>query len=221
MAVNLRQLSALLGLSQTTVSRALNGYPEVNAERASAFWPPCAKRATGRTAPPATGDGARLFDRPRHADRGRHGQRHPLRRFLAGLAEEAVRHDFHFVINPAAPAEEEATFRRLAASGNVDALFIAYMRAQDPRIDILKSLSIPFIVHGRAIGGARDYPYIDIDNTGAFYDATLCCCSSAPRFCLINGPGDLTFAIRRKKGMVRRWERPGSRSIRRCRNSRR
>ena len=30
--VNLKQLSQLLGLSQTTVSRALNGYPEVNAE---------------------------------------------------------------------------------------------------------------------------------------------------------------------------------------------
>jgi LacI family transcriptional regulator len=28
--VNLKQLSELLGLSQTTVSRALNGYPEVN-----------------------------------------------------------------------------------------------------------------------------------------------------------------------------------------------
>ena len=30
--MNLKQLSQLLGLSQTTVSRALNGYPEVNAE---------------------------------------------------------------------------------------------------------------------------------------------------------------------------------------------
>lgn len=28
--MNLKQLSELLGLSQTTVSRALNGYPEVN-----------------------------------------------------------------------------------------------------------------------------------------------------------------------------------------------
>jgi len=28
--VNLKQLSDRLGLSQTTVSRALNGYPEVN-----------------------------------------------------------------------------------------------------------------------------------------------------------------------------------------------
>jgi LacI family transcriptional regulator len=31
-AMNLKQLSNLLNLSATTVSRALNGYPEVNAE---------------------------------------------------------------------------------------------------------------------------------------------------------------------------------------------
>jgi hypothetical protein len=31
-SVNLKQLSAMLALSQTTVSRALNGYPEVNEE---------------------------------------------------------------------------------------------------------------------------------------------------------------------------------------------
>ncbi len=30
--MNLKQLSQLLGISQTTISRALNGYPEVNAE---------------------------------------------------------------------------------------------------------------------------------------------------------------------------------------------
>ena len=30
--MNLKQLSATLGLSPTTVSRALNGYPEVNEE---------------------------------------------------------------------------------------------------------------------------------------------------------------------------------------------
>ena len=31
-AVNLKELSQMLGLSRTTISRALNGYPEVNKE---------------------------------------------------------------------------------------------------------------------------------------------------------------------------------------------
>ena len=33
--MNLKQLSDVLGLSPTTVSRALNGYPEVNAKTRS------------------------------------------------------------------------------------------------------------------------------------------------------------------------------------------
>ncbi len=205
MAVNLRQLSELLGLSQTTVSRALNGYPEVNAEtrkrvlaavRETGYRPNRAAQrlATGR----AYSIGLVMPIAPGMDSDIHFGE------FLAGLAEESVRHDFHFVINPASPADEEATFRRLAASGNVDAIFIAYMRAEDPRIDILKSLSIPFIVHGRTIGVELDYPFIDIDNTGAFYDATRLLLQLGHRdFALINGPDYLTFAIRRRKGMER------------------
>ncbi|MCZ4090280.1 substrate-binding domain-containing protein [Sinorhizobium psoraleae] len=205
MPVNLKQLAELLGLSQTTVSRALNGYPEVNAKtrqrvlkavRETGYRPNRAAQrlATGKAysiglvMPIASGIGSDIH----------------FGEFLAGLAEEAVKHDFHFVLNPSAPEDEEATFRRLAASGNVDALFLAHMRANDPRIAILKSLSIPFVVHGRSIGGPKDYPFLDIDNTAAFYDATrLLIQLGHRRIALINGQEHLAFAIRRKKGVTR------------------
>lgn len=205
MAVNLKQLAELLGLSQTTVSRALNGFPEVNAEtrqrvlqavRETGYRPNRAAQrlATGRAysigmvMPIAAG-----IDSDVH-----------FGEFLAGLGEEAVKHDFHFVLNPSAPEDEEATFQRLAASGNVDALFLAYMRANDPRIAMLKSLSMPFVVHGRSIGETRDYPFLDIDNTGAFYDATrLLIQLGHQRIALINGPDYLSFSIRRRKGMAK------------------
>lgn len=205
MAVNLKQLAELLGLSQTTVSRALNGYPEVNAEtrqrvlqavRETGYRPNRAAQrlATGR----AFSIGMVMPIAPGIDSDVHFGE------FLAGLAEEAVKHDFHFVLNPSAPEDEELTFRRLAASGNVDALFLAYMRANDPRIAMLKSLSIPFLVHGRSIGESRDYPFLDIDNTSAFYDAArLLIQLGHQRIALINGPEYLTFSIRRQKGMLR------------------
>ena len=78
------------------------------------------------------------------------------------------------------------------------------MRANDPRIAMLKSLSIPFLVHGRSIGESRDYPFLDIDNTAAFYDAArLLIQLGHQRIALINGPEYLTFSIRRQKGMLR------------------
>ncbi|RVH80582.1 LacI family DNA-binding transcriptional regulator [Sinorhizobium meliloti] len=205
MPVNLKQLAELLGLSQTTVSRALNGYPEVNAEtrarvleavRETGYRP---NRAAQRLATGKAYSIGLVMPIAAGIDSDIH-----FGEFLAGLAEEAVEHDFHFVLNPSAPEDEEATFRRLAASGNVDAVFIAYMRANDPRIEMLKALSIPFVVHGRSIGGPRDYPFLDVDNTGAFYDAArLLIQLGHNRIALINGPEHLTFSIRRRKGLVR------------------
>ena len=57
----------------------------------------------------------------------------------AGLGDEAVRHDFPFRHQSERVRKtRSATCRRLAASGNVDALFLAYVRANDPRIAMLK-----------------------------------------------------------------------------------
>src|SRR5690606_25440342 len=108
------------------------------------------------------------------------------------------------------PEDETATCRRLVASGNVDAMFLAYMRENDPRIAMLKSLKTPFVVHGRSIGIATDYPFLDIDNTGAFYDAARLLTQLGHRhFALINGPEHLAFAIRREKGTMRALSEQG------------
>ncbi|MGO6757819.1 LacI family DNA-binding transcriptional regulator [Rhizobium ruizarguesonis] len=202
--MNLKQLSELLGLSQTTVSRALNGYPEVNeatrervlqAVKETGYRP---NKAAQRLATGKAGSiGLVMPTAPGHQSDVHFGE------FLAGLGEEAVRHDFHFVIMPADPDDEVAALRRLAISGNVDALFVAYMRGHDPRLAMLKSLSMPYVVHGRSFGSEPDYPYLDIDNEGAFYDATrLLLQLGHTRFALMNGPMHLDFAIRRKNGVI-------------------
>ena len=202
--MNLKQLSEFLGLSQTTVSRALNGYPEVNAEtrervlkaaRETGYRPNKAAQrlATGKA-------GSIGFVMPTatwHYSDVHFGE------FLSGLGEESARHDFHFVITPTNGDDEAGALKRLAASGNVDALFLAYTRANDPRLAILKTLSMPFIVHGRPIGSALDYPFLDIDNEAAFHDAArLLLQLGHRRFGLINGPEHLDFAIRRKMGVA-------------------
>jgi LacI family transcriptional regulator len=202
--VNLKQLSQMLGLSQTTVSRALNGYPEVNREtrervldavRKTGYRP---NKAAQRLATGKAGSiGLVMPTAPGHYSDVHFGE------FLSGLGEEALRHDFHFVIMPAHPDDEVAALRRLAVSGNVDALFIAYMRGNDARLEMLKSLSIPFLVHGRSLGAEANYPYLDIDNEGAFYDATkLLLQLGHTRFALMNGPAHYDFAMRRKNGIM-------------------
>ncbi|MDX3926351.1 MAG: substrate-binding domain-containing protein [Shinella sp.] len=203
--MNLKQLSQLLGLSQTTVSRALNGYPEVNAEtrqrvlnavRETGYRP---NRAAQRLATGRAGSiGLVMPTAPGYDSDVHFGE------FLAGLGDAAAKHEFSLVISPTHPDEEVAACRKLVASGNVDALFLAYMRERDPRIAMMKSLSTPFVVHGRSLGIPADYPFLDVDNTAAFHDATrLLLQLGHERIALINGPQHYAYAIRRRKGAER------------------
>jgi LacI family transcriptional regulator len=203
-AVNLKELAKHLSLSQTTVSRALNGYPEVNertrqrvlqAVQATGYRP---NRAAQRLATGKAGSiGVIMPSSP-----GRDTDLH-FSEFLSGLGEVCVSEDILLVVHPSRPEDEEATFRKLAASGSVDAIFLAYTRRNDTRIDLLKSLKLPFVVHGRAASdGPHDYPLLDIDNHGAFRDAAdLLLQLGHRRIALLNGPDYLTFAIARRAGL--------------------
>lgn len=201
-AVNLKELSQMLGLSQTTISRALNGYPEVNKEtrervlqaaRETGYRP---NRAAQRLATGKAGSIGLIM--PISPD---HSSDMHFAEFQSGLAEASIVHDFHFVIMPSRAEDEEQAIRWLVASGSVDGYYLAYVRDRDPRIKMAKSLSLPFIVHGRSFGLELDYPFLDVDNEGAFYDATRFLLQLGhQRFALLNGPSDLDFAHRRRLG---------------------
>jgi LacI family transcriptional regulator len=201
-AVNLKELSQMLGLSQTTISRALNGYPEVNKEtrervlqaaRETGYRP---NRAAQRLATGKAGSIGLIM--PISPD---HSSDMHFAEFQSGLAEASIVHDFHFVIMPSRAEDEEQAIRWLVASGSVDGYYLAYVRDRDPRITMAKSLSLPFIVHGRSFGLELDYPFLDVDNEGAFYDATRFLLQLGhQRFALLNGPSDLDFAHRRRLG---------------------
>ncbi|MBA4795878.1 LacI family DNA-binding transcriptional regulator [Rhizobium rosettiformans] len=200
--MNLKELSQMLGLSQTTISRALNGYPEVNKEtrervlqaaRETGYRP---NRAAQRLATGKAGSIGLIM--PISPD---HSSDMHFAEFQSGLAEASIVHDFHFVIMPSRAEDEEQAIRWLVASGSVDGYYLAYVRDRDPRITMAKSLSLPFIVHGRSFGLELDYPFLDVDNEGAFYDATRFLLQLGhQRFALLNGPSDLDFAHRRRLG---------------------
>nr|WP_245224303.1 substrate-binding domain-containing protein [Rhizobium halophytocola] len=194
----------MLGLSQTTISRALNGYPEVSEETRrrvrlaadeTGYRP---NRAARRLATGKSGSiGLVIPTKPGQTSDVHFGE------FQLGLAEEALRHDFHFVIMPAHGEDEAQAMRWMAASGHVDGYYLAYMRRNDPRIALALSLDMPFVVHGRATGVDVDYPYLDVDNHGAFYRAArLLLDLGHTRVALLNGPSEYDFAIRRRQGLI-------------------
>ncbi|TIV26118.1 MAG: transcriptional regulator, partial [Mesorhizobium sp.] len=98
----------------------------------------------------------------------------------------------------------ETTYRRIVANRQVDAVYISSPRPADRRLALVNTLGIPFIAHGRSEGLDFDYPYLDIDNEGAFHEAArLLLQLGHKRLALINGNERETFAIHRERGMRR------------------
>ncbi|GAB5446416.1 substrate-binding domain-containing protein [Gymnodinialimonas sp.] len=200
--MNLRELSESLGLSQTTVSRALNGYPEVReatrlrvqeAAKAANYSPNARARrlATGRAM--SIGhvmplNGREELVNPIFAD------------FIAGAGEVYAREGYDLLLSMVPVEGAEAAYRQMAANASVDAVMVQAPTLDDPRVPLLQELGLPFLVHGRTASPGA-YSWLDVANVRAFRRATdLLLDLGHRRIALLNGQETLDFALRRRRG---------------------
>lgn len=167
--VGIRRLAKHLDISIGTVSRALNGRPDVNEEtrrrvleaaRELGYAPNQAGRAlrkgsTGvvgfmmQTGSEITGEGDTFF-----------------MSVFDGVQAVFSRHNLDLVVLLCSSREDpDAYLRRTVARGFADALIISATRRDDPRIDFLAERRIPFIALGRSRSDAG-HPWIDLDFEG-------------------------------------------------------
>lgn len=203
--MNLRELSVQLGLSQTTVSRALNGYPEVNAktrarveEAARAFnYSP-----NGRAQSLATGRSMMIGHVIPVSNR--HEMVNPIfGDFVAGASQTYSKAGYDMMISLVEDGDEETAYRALVAKGTVDGIIVHSPRTKDPRIALLNEIGIPYVVHGRSTGIDASYSWVDTNNRRAFHRATQFLLDLGHRrIALLNGLEHMDFAQRRRQGYV-------------------
>lgn len=201
--MNLKELAKHLQLSQTTVSRALNGYPEVNEEtrkrvQAAAQrlnYSPNARAkglATGRSM--AIGHVIPVSSRfeivnPVFGD------------FIAGTGEAYTREGYDLMLSVVNDGDEERVYRKIKARGTVDGMIVHGPRMKDTRIALLQELDMPFVVHGRSSETDGTYAWLDVNNKSAFQRATTYLTDLGHRrIALINGQEHMDFAYRRRRG---------------------
>ena len=81
-----------------------------------------------------------------------------------GLSLEFARLDMHFMLHVTSVQDDIITvYGNLIRSGSLDGFVITKPRVDDERIDSLKQIDIPFVVHARSTPEA-DYAFFDIDN---------------------------------------------------------
>lgn len=201
--MNLKQLSQSLGLSQTTVSRALNGYPEVSAAtrarvetaaRVHNYTPNMKAKslatgqalAIGHVIPMST---QYEMVNPVFAD------------FISGVSMTYAKHGYEMILSIVENGAETQAYRKLKARASVDGVILHSPQMVDSRIGLLNELALPFAVHGRVSSHTAPYCWLDVNNRSAFLRATgFLLDLGHRRIALINGIESKDFAFRRRKG---------------------
>lgn len=201
--MNLKELSSKLRLSQTTVSRALNGYPEVS------------ERTRARVLRAAEQHGYRPNTRAKGLATGRSmaiGHVIPVstRReivnpifgdFIAGAGEVYARSGYEMVLTVVDDINEAQVYRALRARAAIDGVVVHSPHIREPRIALLNDIGLPFVVHGRSSDETASYSWVDIDNRRAFLRATTFLLDLGHRrIGLVNGRETMDFAHRRRRG---------------------
>lgn len=201
--MNLRELAELLGLSQTTVSRALNGYPEVNegtrqrvqeAAIANNYAPNTRATGLARGNAMTIGHVIPLFDRNDVVN--------PVfGEFIAGASQTYSENGYELLLTVADKNNEQGVYRHLSAKGAVDGFIIHSPQKKDDRLALLREIGMPFVVHGRVESCTEPYSWVDMNNRCAFEQACeLLLNLGHVRIALINGDQTLNFAWLRHQG---------------------
>ena len=191
-----------LNLSESTISRALNDYSDISKGTKKLVWSVAneigyqpnvyARRlALGKSETIAY---LLPFDNNESSTPF-------LNELIAGMSAELSKNGWDLNILSALSAEEEIEmFKKISHNGHISGLVFSRTLVNDPRLEILNRLKIPFITHGRSYLSERT-AWIDIDNEAVFFEVTRHFYNLGHRWIAhIGGPVRFNFSNQRLEG---------------------
>jgi LacI family transcriptional regulator len=202
-SVTIKDLAAELGLSITTISRALNGYSDVG-EKTRKRVAEAAQQMGYRP----NRNAQRLVTRRTHniawvqSDNDRKFVDPHFVEVMAGVLRGARAGNYDIVMSGDTPDRELQVYDRYVNDNSVDGFIVDLPKEGDPRISYLLEMQRPFVVHGREARSA-EYGWVDVDNYGNFYNLTRLMIANGHRhIAFINGDEHFTYALYRRRGVV-------------------
>jgi len=201
--VTLKDIAQRVGVSVTTVSRALGGYDDVaeatrervlHAAEELGYYPSATARQLQKQRTDTIGFVIPTFG-PRFSDPY-------FSELLAGIGNEAARHNFDLLVSTRSPdsPEEKEAYRRLVDGRRVDGMLVVRTRIEDFRLSYLMQRDFLFVAFGRSHAN-EDFPYLDVDGQKGLRDAIQHLIDLGhERIAYISAPLNLTFATHRLAG---------------------
>ena len=208
--MNIRDMARALGLSTSTVSRALNGYTDVNADtrlrvqemaQSMGYRPNAGARRLVRGNTDAIGivysAAVENLGNPLFLD------------MAGGLAERLEQDHFDLLLAVAKNDSDLTIYDRLFRGGRVDAVIVPNTLVEDARIDYLLAKGYPFIAYGRT-QGADNFSWFDFDNEqGSALAVAHLCELGHTRIAYVHADLALNFAYQRHAGFVNAMQKHG------------
>jgi LacI family transcriptional regulator len=201
--MNIKELAKALGLSTSTVSRALNGYQDVNeatrlriqqTARDLGYRANVGARRLVRGSTEAVGivysAGVENLGNPQFLD------------MAGGLSERLHAEHFDLMLAVASDEQDLDTFDRLFRGGRVDAVVLPNTRVNDARVNYLLERGYPFLAYGRTAHCAG-FSWFDFDNEQGSKVAVRHLVELGHRaIAYVHSPLDLNFALQRHQGFL-------------------
>jgi LacI family transcriptional regulator len=201
------------GVSITTVSRALNGYSDVNETtrqriveiaKALDYYPSAVARNLQRRRTDTIAFAPLISE---HVESERF-----FKEFLGLLTLSAFHHNLSLLATVAdSPGHSGEIYRELAGSGRVDGVILADIKPQDERITLLRSLNLPFVSFGRT-ADYEDlaYPFVDVDNEAGMRSVVEYLVSKGhQRIAYLGAPFTTSYSLHRYSGFREGMEQHG------------
>lgn len=210
--IRLKQIAFELGLSVTTVSRALAGYDDVS--QGTRRRVVSLARTSGYLA-------AKAASRPRGVATGAIGMLLPLHgteiidpnlsRLVAGLSSGLMRRGRDLVLTTVPPGQDDLTMlRHLVDSQRVDGVVMHRLTHDDPCVRFLLERDFPFVTLGRVLISHAPHPWFDMDAEAAFTSAVERLLALGHRRFAVFGPSEpFSYAAIRRLGIERALARAG------------
>ncbi|EMG7990899.1 substrate-binding domain-containing protein [Escherichia coli] len=199
--MSLKAIAAELGISVTTVSRALGGFSDVSAStrarveaeaRRRGYRPNTLARRlkTGKT--DVVGlvfpEHAVLFSSSVFVD------------MVSCISRELARHDIDLLLIADDERADSHSYMRLVESRRVDALIVAHTLDNDPRLTHLQEAGIPFLALGQVPSGLP-CAWFDFDNHAGTWQATQHLIALGhQRIALLSEDNSRTYVTARRQG---------------------